>query len=86
MPSCFQLTRKGDTEPSNLQHIDRCICQALDIPFSEDQWAGGWYNSIGLLLAVGKTFDEILDMQLSNHRIVAYLAEHYTSDSWHQWK
>ena len=87
MPMCFQLTRKGDKEPSSLQHVDCCICQALDIPFSEDRWAAGWYDSVGLLLAVGKSFEEIMDIVTGDRRrICAYLNEHYTTDSWKEWK
>jgi hypothetical protein len=61
MPHCFQLTRKGETKPTALQDIDAELCQNLDLPFSEDKWAGGWYDLIGFSLACGRSFDEITD-------------------------
>ena len=61
MPNCFQLTRKGHTEPTTLQAIDAELCQNLDLPFSENKWACGWYDLIGFSLACGRSFDEITD-------------------------
>lgn len=61
MPNCFQLTRKGYPSPAVLQSIDAELCQNLDLPFSEDKWACGWYDLIGFSLACGRTFDEIAD-------------------------
>lgn len=95
MPSCFQLTRKGDSEPSSLQHIDCCLCQHFELPWSADKWAANWYNNIGLMLAIGHSFEKIIDTCNSitgyeaDHanlmmRMSAYLNEHYTSDAWHQ--
>jgi hypothetical protein len=94
MPSCFSLTRRGDSEPSSLQYVDRVLCQALDLSYSEDRWAGNWYNNIGLLLAVGKSLDEIIDGYTgheSEHanlmgRMAAYLNEHYITNAWKEWK
>jgi hypothetical protein len=95
MPNCFQLTRKGDSSPAKLQDIDRAICQNLDIPFSEDKWAANWYANIGLFLALGKSFNDIIDLcwdingYEAEHanltlRIAAYLNDNYTSDAWYQ--
>jgi hypothetical protein len=91
MPSCFSLTKRGDTEPSSLQYIDRVLCQSLDIPYSEDSWACGWYNFIGLSLAIGHSFEYLIDLcwkheEWNGLRIAAYLNEHYVSDSWREFR
>lgn len=90
MPNCFQLTRKGDKAPAKLWDVDRAICQHLDCPWSEDAWVVYWYSYIGLLLAVGKSFNEIIDICWTEERydllrVAAYLNEHYTANAWKEW-
>ena len=84
MPSCFQLTRIGSHEPSFLQTIDAAICQNLDLPFSDDKWVNSWYDTIGFALACGEDWDWILETYTGHttRRIVHFLRENYTSDSW----
>jgi len=91
MPSCFSLTRRGDSGRAILQEIDKDICQNLDIPFNEKEWAHGWYNFIGLALAMGHSLEYIIDLCWKHEewlslRIAAYLNENYTSDAWHEFK
>jgi hypothetical protein len=90
MPSCFQLTRRGDSVPCSLRDVDDDICQNLGFAYSEDRWAANWYNFIGLALAMGHSFDYIIDLcwkheEWNGLRIAAYLNEHYVSDAWREW-
>lgn len=91
MPSCFSLTRRGDKSPAILQEIDRDICQNLGFTYSEDQWAFNWYNFIGLALAIGHSFEYIIDLCWKHEdweslRIAAYLNDNYSSDAWKEYK
>lgn len=97
MPVCFQLSRR-DSEvftPVPFQHIDNELCQALDLPWDADKYVNSWYDHIGLRLALGYSWDKIIDYyregvedgpyhewSVRSWRIAAYLAEHYQSDSW----
>ncbi len=57
MPNCFQLTRKGEREPTALQAINAELCAAFNEPCNPVDWFHGWYNYIGFCLAMGKTFE-----------------------------
>lgn len=85
MPNCFNLTKLGDDKPSTLQDVDRDICQALDIPFSDTEWAGNWYHSIGFALACGQSWDQI-EATLADYpgslAIAHYLKENYKPSAW----
>jgi hypothetical protein len=83
MPNCIQLFRKGEKEPLSFHRVDEEICKLMNMPVSKDEWCCGWYNTIGLLIALGKTLPEITEMQLGAnlHQIVVFMAEHYTSDA-----
>lgn len=48
MPNCFQLTRKNETNPINLQDLDKELCEYE----CSDSW-------IGFKLAMGKSFQQI---------------------------
>jgi hypothetical protein len=94
----FQLTRLGDSAPSTFQQIDNAICQNLNLPWDTDRYALGWYDYIGFLLALGKTFQQITDMLQEDIarqtrperadeyrtmlRINHFLLENYTADAW----
>lgn len=98
MPVQVILTRKGDTEPRSFHDIDRELCQALDIPFDEEEWAGNWYNTLcGWGLAFGASLDWLVDYwrkqaedgnepSILFWRIAAYLNEHYTTEAWRVFK
>ena len=85
MPACFQLTKRGEKEPSTLHDVDRVICEKLGIECSEKKWAFGWYSIIGLLFAMGKTFDEVREVLGSSELLLVLdvLEENYTVNSWH---
>ena len=90
MPNCFQLSRKSDPDakPVVLAEIDEEICAAVAEPVHENLWCRGWYNMIGRMLALGKSFDEIEEILKDEgdkcHLIpvVVFLRENYTSSAW----
>lgn len=99
MPNCFALFRKGFTTPATLQVVDAELCQHLDLPYDDEKWACGWYDHIGLRLALGQSYETIIDditLAIENdrgaytdhcltlRRIAAYLNEHYTPDAWYE--
>jgi hypothetical protein len=89
MPNCFTLTRKTELEagPVQLTLIDEELCAYLGQEVDPDNWVYGWYNSIGLMLAIGKSFEECREIFAeSNHLlpIVAYLEANFVTDAWYQ--
>jgi len=89
MPACFQLTRKGDTEPSRFCDLDEAICQHLGVNADPVKYIYGWYDTVGLRLALGYSFNTIIDnlKEVGAWELVAiaaYLNEHYISNAWHE--
>ena len=87
MPSCFQLIPKGSDEPSKMVDIDAAICEHLGIEFSTEFWALGWYNSIGLGLAMGRNWDELKDILISDPelvKVIDFLQERYNVSAWYE--
>lgn len=88
MPACFQLYKKGSSEPEKFTVIDEEICAMLDVPCDPVKWIYGWYDIIGFKLAIGKTFEQIVtDLEEYNDvellKITRWLMEHYTSNAWY---
>lgn len=91
MPVCFQLTRIGDSKPASLVSIDNAICQHFGVNAHEKQYYRHWYDTIGLMLALGHSFHDVIDRlweyeDYERLPIAAWLAEHYTPDAWREHK
>ena len=93
MPACFQLTKKGATEPTSLNAIDEEICNFLREPIHPKHYVIGWYDVIGFAIATGKPLgskelrDYVADMPQETERLLQvldFLEQHYTSDSWRE--
>ena len=85
MPNCLTLTSKATNEPTSFVQIDEEICAHLGVPVHPTKYVHGWYDTIGLCLAMGKTFDEqrrIFAECPELLKIIDYLDEHYIPDSW----
>ena len=85
MPNCFQLTLKGATEASTLSSVDEAICAHLGVPVHPTRYVRGWFDCIGLSLAMGRDlawirerFSDDPDML----RIASFLEEHYQVSAW----
>ncbi len=59
MPACFTLTRKGESTPSSLQHIDDEMRVEFGEEPDEDRWLWGWYDTIGCGLALGRDWAQL---------------------------
>lgn len=84
MPNCFTLTPIGESKPASFQAIDEAICAAFGWPVHPKNWAEEWYNVIGIQLAYGRTFDQIVaDTQHEPIKQIArWLEQNYTVDAW----
>ena len=62
MPDYFTLIRKTNPSagPVPLQEIDSEVCAAFGIAPNPDRYYHQWADSIGLALAAGQSFDEII--------------------------
>jgi hypothetical protein len=98
MALCFQLTPKGAKHPATLQSVDDRLWRELgNKEPSKSNWYLGWFHSIGLALASGKSFMgvsehmekcalEASDLDESNFyaqlvEVVEFLSTHYTVHS-----
>lgn len=53
MPTNFQLEDKQTGQIEYLSKVDSKICKHLDLSFSKTHYTCGWFNKIGLMLAMG---------------------------------
>jgi hypothetical protein len=89
MPNCFQLYKKGEEEPSILQDVDNDLWLKFEgsIPEPNDKWYQNWYNTVGLLLAMGESFDQIKEnASIEMYVVVSYLERIYTHSAWYSHK
>lgn len=85
MPNCFSLTPIGEKERARFADIDDKMREHFQQPPSETEWLFHWYDIIGLHLACGRTFDEIIESTTGDLRAAAeWLKERYTANSWYQ--
>jgi hypothetical protein len=96
MPNCFSLTRKSTGQVAILQEVDTEMRKHFKEPPDPDHWLWSWYNTIGLRLALGRTFTDIIqechsniieypeDKDYYNRKleIAKYLNQHLVSDAW----
>ena len=88
MPNCFSLTRKAAPEAGFVRFdiIDNELCAAFGVVPDEVQYYLGWYDSIGLMLAIGKSFADMRVIWAGDTeilKVVDWLDEHFTSDAWY---
>jgi hypothetical protein len=99
MPVCFQLTKKGEETAAKLAVVDDLLCAHFGVTPDEKRYYMGWYDIIGLRLALGQTFETIqhyLDQQAVESKykddyarlaqINTWLSLHYTTDHWREHK
>ena len=94
MPNCFQLYKKGCSEPSILQAVDDELWLKFfgNVPEPNDHWYCGWYDCIGFRLSMGRTFEDIQkefsegNWSTKIKNALNHLQKHYTTRSWYQHK
>lgn len=84
MPNCFTLTRKGENKPSNFQDIDEAMCKAFNAPVHPDNWYRNWYNTIGMGLAMGNSWDKLREIFDDQVDLIDWVELNYTVDTWHE--
>lgn len=88
MPNCFELRRKTDGERENFSVIDDLMREHFGAPPDPDKYYRGWYDGIGLALAMGMTFEQIVAKyeeisEKDGAAIARWLDEHYVSGAWY---
>ena len=91
MPNCYSLTRNGKEQAERLILIDEDLCNMMGVIPHPTEWLADWENTIGLLLALGKRWDEIQQhltetgrMNDKIEKIITYLRKNYKVTSWYQ--
>ena len=85
MPNCFTLTSKANPEagPVPFAQIDDEMRTHFDEPPDDKAYLGGWYDTIGLSLAMGHSWDKMREIfSPGTCKLVDYLEERYTPDAW----
>lgn len=86
MPACFELISKNTNVAVRLATIDNEMCEFFgSVP--DTQWYfRNWYDRIGFLLAMGKSFSQVREFILPDLiPVVDYLDARYTVHAWHEW-
>lgn len=88
MPYCYELTKKGDNEPSPLLQVDIEMCKHFGVESDQFYYYNNWNDDIGIMLAVGKSFKDLLgNPTWSNNRdILEWLDSNYTVEAWYEAK
>jgi hypothetical protein len=97
MTNRVSLARKNNVQagPVPPREIDKQMCEAFGIIPHRENYYYDWIDTIGLALARGKSFEQIIEECNDNIRqypdsgpyyeikirIVEHLREHYTSDT-----
>ncbi len=84
MAAYFQLYRIGTSEAVTFEEVDRDLCQNLGFTYDPEHYAGRWYNTVGFALALGYSWDTIVDVydmpQIT--AIVHHMRQLYNPDAW----
>ena len=92
MPNCFRLTRIGCEEPTNLIDVDTelwCHFEKDGEPDGNTKWYRYWHGTVGLELAMGRTWDQIKEALPKNTKmlpLVEYLENNFTVRAWYEHK
>lgn len=89
MPACIQLFKVGETEASTFQRIDEEICAHFGVPVDPRFYYEGWYDSICLFLATGKSYQQVREIYHNFPRLVEiidWLEENYRPNAWYEVK
>jgi hypothetical protein len=68
MAAYLALIRKSDKKlftGRDLIAVDEMLCEHLGVEPDEKEWHWGWMDTVGLSLAMGKTFDEVREIYLT---------------------
>lgn len=84
MAAYLTLTLKGENHPAEFQQIDNEMRKAFSQPADTAHWLWGWYDVLGLPLAMGKNWawlrEKVEDENLL--RAIDWLESRYEVDCW----
>lgn len=83
MAAYIQFLRDGAAVP--LCKVDEEICNMLHVDVHERNWVHGWFDTVGLMLALGKSFAEVREIFEGDEtfqQIIAYLEDNFQVDAW----
>lgn len=91
MPTQVDLYRISTKEKRSWQDVDNELRAYFDQPPDDEHWLWGWYDAIGVALAMGATFESLMQGYASRacwngYGICSYLADNYTTDIYKVWK
>lgn len=92
MPNCFRLIDKDSKKPAILYQVDDDLRKHFGAEPDKRHWFLNWYNSVGLLLSIGKTWGEIFDALIDEDsdqilgEVILYMMMKYDSESWYEHK
>jgi hypothetical protein len=66
MAHCFQLLNPITREPQILAHVDDLMCAHFNVTPHPIRYYANWYNTIGLALACGESFEQIKQRYLED--------------------
>lgn len=82
MAAYFELISKTTGKPTIFQTIDDEMREHFGEPESTTQWLENWYNTLGLSIALGGTWETLRADWPNKSRIVDWLEQHYTTRAW----
>lgn len=87
MAACFNLTKKGESEPTLLQTVDEELCRYFGVEPHATAWFRNWYNQVGFMLALGYSFDDVIahyaEYECTDlEDITEWLKKHYIVAAW----
>lgn len=87
MANYFQLTRVGESTPSEFTRVDEELCRYFGEHVDSVQWFRGWYVSIGMAFAMGDSPARIREIFGIDDReildVLDYLITYYDIDAWY---
>jgi len=78
MTKFFYLTKIGEDSTSSLNSVDEALCNHFGEPVSSDYWYQDWYNTLGLALAVGRSWENMKKVYPKKIDAIEFLQENYT--------
>jgi hypothetical protein len=96
MPNSFQFINRETKEAEKFNLIDDKLCTFLGVTPDERQYHRSWYDNLGFLASIGKTFPDMLETfadQISGQHgcdpdvelktIIEWFDAHYTINAWY---
>lgn len=85
MPNYFTLTPVDGDKPAAFADIDDRMREHFGVEPDSEKFYLSWYDTVGLALALGRSWDEIkaLDFWSDDEiAMIAWLSTNYTPDAW----